>query len=425
VPPCDAPFVGTLVGSEWRGTMPKIVRHQLRAKQVEKLAAPGVYQDGGGLQLRVRNTGAKFWVLRTTAKGKRRDKGLGSFPNVSLEEARAKADAVRRAIKSGVPTPATRTELGITLKEAFDTCWRSKRLTLTNAKHRQQWESTMATYVFPKIGHMSVADIRAGEIVDVLRPIWATKPETARRILQRLEFVFRAAIRREWRERASPTVGVREELGSMRKVAKHFRSLSYQDVPAFLSLLRNLSPTPARLCLQFVVLTACRSGEARFAVWTEIVGGQWIIPAERTKMRRQHIVPLSDAAKEVLELARNLPRATGCHLIFPGSMTCNPLSDMAMTKSLRDLGFAEAATVHGFRSSFRTWCAEVARCRPEVAEAALAHTIKDKVEAAYRRAEYLEERKALMSKWGRFLNDQSRPRAHRQISGDTLRAPAS
>jgi hypothetical protein len=225
--------------------MPKIVRHQLRAKQVEKLAAPGVYQDGGGLQLRVRDTGAKFWVLRVTAKGKRSDKGLGSFPNVSLEEARAKADAVRRAIKSGVPIPATKTEVGITFKEAFDICWRSKRQTLTNVKHRQQWESTMATYVFPKIGHTSVADIRAGEIVDVLRPIWATKPETARRILQRVEFVFRAAIRREWRDRASPTVGVREELGSMRKVAKHFRSMSYQDVPAFMALLRKLPQTSA------------------------------------------------------------------------------------------------------------------------------------------------------------------------------------
>src|SRR5262245_31148453 len=406
--------------------MPKIVRHQLRAKQVKKLDAPGVYQDGGGLQLRVRDTGAKFWVLRVTAKGKRRDKGLGSFPDVSLEEARARADAVRRAIESGVPTPATRTEVGITLKEAFDTCWMSKRQTLTNAKHRQQWENTMATYVFPKIGHMSVADIRAGEIVDVLRPIWTIKPETARRILQRLEFVFRAAIRREWREHASPTIGVREELGSMRKVAKHFRSMSYQDVPAFLALLRKLPPTPARLCLQFVILTACRSGEARFAVWTEIVGGQWIIPAERTKMQRQHIiVPLSDAARELLELARNLPRPTGCHLIFPGCMTCNPLSDMAMTKSLRDLAFAEVTTVHGFRSSFRTWCAEVAKCRPEVAEAALAHAVKDKVEAAYRRAEYLEERRALMGKWGKFLNGQSRPRAHRQISSGTLTAPTS
>jgi integrase len=158
--------------------------------------------------------------------------------------------------------------------------------------------------------------------------------------------------------------------------------MPYQDVPAFMQQLRAMAPTPARLCLQWLVLTACRSGEARHSSWNEIVDGTWIMPAERTKMRRLHVVPLPDAAQVVLEEAKRLPGACPTQaLIFPGYMG-SPLSDMALTKTLRDLGHAKQATVHGFRSSFRTWAAEVAMARPEVAEAALAHAVRNKVEAA-------------------------------------------
>ena len=178
--------------------------------------------------------------------------------------------------------------------------------------------------------------------------------------------------------------------------------MPYQDVPAFMEQVRAMAPTPARLCLQWLILTACRSGEARHSIWNEIVDGTWIMPAERTKMRRLHVVPLPNAAQAVLEEAKRLPGACPTQaLIFPGYIG-SPLSDMALTKILRDLGFAEQATVHGFRSSFRTWAAEVAKARPEVAEAALAHAVRDKVEAAYRRAAYLEERRQLMQAWASY-----------------------
>jgi integrase len=340
--------------------------------------------------------------------GKDKEVGLGAYPGVSLERARKGAEESRQAAKRGESLGSLQ-ESSVTFRQAFEKVWEAKQETLSNKKHKAQWEATMRDYVLPRIGDKDVAEIRAGDIVDVLRPIWTAKPETARRVLQRMEFVFRAAIRREWRDRASPTIGVREELGSMRKMAQHFRALPYAELPAFFAKLKSLPPTPARLCLMWVVLTACRSGEARHATWEEILdvgnltSSRWHVPAERTKMRRPHIVPSNGAAREVLEKAKKLPKPRNCMLIFPAPLTGNALSDMSMTKTLRDMGLAERTTVHGFRSSFRTWAAEVAKARPEVAEAALGHAIKDKVEAAYRRADYLDERRDLMAAWVDYL----------------------
>jgi integrase len=392
------------------------VRYRLSARTVERVREPGVLLDGNGLRLRVTIRGEgedkrilKRWLLRVMVDGKDKEVGLGAYPGVSLEQARAGAEESRQAAKRGESLGSLRAS-SVTFRQAFEKVWEAKQETLSNKKHKAQWEATMRDYVFPQIGDKDVADIRAGDIVDVLRPIWTTKPETARRVLQRMEFVFKAAIRREWRDRASPTIGVREELGSMRKMAQHFRALPYAELPAFYAKLKSLPPTSTRLCLMWVVLTACRSGEARHARLEEIpdeggnsISGRWVIPAERTKMRRPHNVPLSGAARDVLEKAKELQKPRNCSLIFPGPLKCEALSDMSMTKTLRDMGLAERTTVHGFRSSFRTWAAEVAKARPEVAEAALGHAIKDKVEAAYRRADYFDERRKLMAAWADYV----------------------
>lgn len=241
----------------------------------------------------------------------------------------------------------------------------------------------MATYVFPYIGERPVADIEAREIIKLLTPIWHDKPETAARVLQRVEATFKSAIVLGQRERASPCLGVSQHLGPHDRQPRHRNSLHYSEVPECLSRLRAESLyTSTALALEFVVLTACCPGEVRYAVWDEIYlhEKRWTIPPARMKTRRTrthpHIVPLSPRALEVLDVARALGRDS--HLIFPGTKNGRPLSENTFVKSIRSIGY-QLATAHGFRTSFKTWCAEVARVRDEVSEAALAHVISDRV----------------------------------------------
>lgn len=380
---------------------------RLSAVAVKKAHRPGIYQDGGGLRLVVTPAGTRQWVLRVTVNGKRRDVGLGGFPAVSLDDARKLAAGHRTTAKiGGDPIENRRLERAKarTYREAFDDYYATKKKELTNGSHVREWQSCMERYVFPKIGDRPVGEVRAGEVVDILRPIWDVKGETARRVLQRMTAVFDAEIVLENRERANPCTGVARVLGATPREKGNYRSLPYGQIGAFVKALRLRAGDPAtKLCLEWLILTAARSGEARGAAWTEIDKNQamWILPAERMKGRREHVVPLTSRCIEIVKATRALGRKGP--LLFPSQMSGEMLSDMTLTKLLRDMDYASVATVHGFRSTFKTWCGEVDKVRDEVSEAALAHMDRNAVRAAYLRAQYLDERAELMDRWEKFV----------------------
>jgi integrase len=392
---------------------------RLRASKLAKLPL-GTHEDGGGLRLVVEpngedgKPGSRRWVLRVTINGKRRNRGLGPFPLVTIDKAREQATDIRRAAREGrdlIRELQQQRAKMVTFRQAFDAYYELRKKTLSNRKHKQQWTSTMETYVYPKIGDLPVANVTHADVLAILEPIWFEKAETARRVLQRMELVFKSTIVLGQREKASPCVGIRQQLGIQHVDVEHLRALPYADVPAFLSALRMCnSEQVTRLAFEWLILTATRSAETRGARWEEINRRQalWTIPKERMKgrrtKRREHVVPLPERCLEILEQARALnPRSD---LLFPGPRTGAELSDMTLTKVLRDLQIAERATVHGFRSSFRDWATEVDKAREVVAEAALAHNVKDKTESAYRRAVYLDERRGLMERWATYCHPQ-------------------
>jgi integrase len=394
--------------------------HRLSATFVRTCAIPGVYVDGGGLRFRVLPGGSRIWIMRITIDGRRRDISLGPVSTRSLAEARDKAHRIRKAVADGRdPTAArparqasspsvSRIDIAPALP-TFAACWTAywavKEPQLSNGKHRDQWVATMETYALPHIGTRPIADISPGEIIGLLQPIWQTKEETARRVLQRIDAVFVSAITRELRQKASPCVGVARELGQRRRDKVHHAALAYAEVASFMQALRQRQgPLASRLAFEFLILTATRSGEVRGAAWREIdfSARSWIITSDRMKARVEHVVPLSDHAVVVLEAAR---------AAYPGSMLCfpnakgKPFSDMIFTKALRDMRLGARATAHGFRTSFKTWAAETG-VRDEVSEAALAHADPNQVRAAYRRTTYLDERRAVMQTWSDYLQGE-------------------
>jgi integrase len=383
---------------------------RLRAKDIAALR-PGTHEDGGGLRLVVEPSGTRRWVLRVTIAGKRRHRGLGPFPLVSLDKARDVALDIRRAAREGRDLPAEQRReraKSASFRQAFDTFFDLRKQSLSNGKHLKQWPATMEAYVFPRIGDRPVSDITHADILAILEPIWFEKPETAKRVLQRLEAVFKSSILRGQREKASPCIGVAQELGSDHRDVQHHRALPYAEVPAFIQTLRSCRSNPVtKLSFEWLILTATRSSETRGAMWTEIdqATALWAIPKERMKGRkkdrREHVVPLSARCLQIVQEARALNPDS--ELLFPGPYTGAQLSDMTLTKVLRDLKLADRATAHGFRSAFRDWATEVDKCREVVAEAALAHGVRDKAEAAYRRATYLDERRKLMNGWTSFV----------------------
>ncbi len=401
---------------------PKMPRtlHRLSSAKVTS-AKPGIHADGLGLYLQC-TLGAdcrinKSWFFRFTRNGHERRMGLGALHEVGLAEARELADAARRLHRQGIDPIATRDaeRLGkragaaVTFRSAFDAYFAAKCQSLSNAKHKLQWQRTMETYVFPTIGSLPVADVTTQQVLDVLSPIWFQKPETAKRVLQRMEAVFKSAILRGHRTTASACVGVTQELGTRHRETVHHRALPYSQVPDFLVRLRASPSWPAtRLAFEWLVLTTTRSGETRLARWAEIdeQAELWTIPAERMKAKRPFVVPLSPRCLEILRALRGIYPSAPADLLFPGTKPGAPLSDMTLTKVLRDMGLADRATAHGMRSAFKVWCAEVAKVRDEVSEAALAHTVPGKVRAAYLRTEFLQERKQLMAAWARFCAER-------------------
>ena len=384
--------------------------NRLSAVEVRNFHASGVLADGGGLYLQGVGNGTNCWVFRYRHNGKRRHMGLGAAHAVKLSKARAEAAECRRLLLQGedpieVRRRARKPKTVVTFRDAFETFYAIRSQTLSNGKHRAQWRSTIETYAFPLIRDRPVTDIQTTEILDVMTPIWFAKPETAKRLLQRIEAVFKSAILRGHRERASPCIGVAQELGTRHRVVRNYRSLPYVDVSNFLFRLRTGGSRGAtRLAMEWLVLTATRSSETRLATWGEVNERTetWTIPAQRMKARRPHTVPLPPRCLEILSEVRAI--YPGSALIFPGTKPGAPLSEMTFTKVLRDLGFADRATPHGFRSSFKTWCAEAARVRDDVSEACLAHRIGDRVKAAYLHTDFFIERKSLMAAWAQHCN---------------------
>jgi integrase len=388
---------------------------ELSALEVRRLTRPGRWGVGGidGLALQVTPSGARSWVLRLTIGGRQREMGLGSFPTVTLAEARESAREHRKLLKEGVdPIWARRAASSSaeaerlaqkTFSEVAAQYIAQHEKSWKNAKHQAQWAATLRTYAEPSIGKLLVKDIRPVHVIAVLEPIWTTKTETATRVRSRIELVLDYATAHGYRDGLNPARwkgNLDAALPKASKVApvRHHAAVEVKNIPAFMKRLRLQDGAGAR-ALEFAVLTAARSGEVRGATWSEIDmrAALWTIPASRMKSGREHRVPLS---KPALQLLDHLPgdRLPEDHL-FPGMR--GPLSDMSLTAVLRRMRLA--ATAHGFRSTFRDWVSEQTDYSGEVAEMALSHAIGNKVEAAYRRGDLLEKRVALMADWAAFL----------------------
>lgn len=389
--------------------------HRLTALMVANLHQPGRYCDGNGLWLQVAPGGTKSWVFRYDLDGVRHEMGLGSLSVVTLAEAREVTHMHRVQLHAG-QDPLREKQLAVAARRieqtsqlTFSHCaekyiaahragWRSD-------KHAKQWEATLATYAAPVIGDLPVAAVNTQLVLEILEPIWTTRTETATRLRGRIEAILDWATVKHYRQGENPARWrghLAQLLAAPRKVAKveNRPALPWQEAPEFMAKLRGMVGVSPK-ALAFLILTASRSAEARGACWEEIDQANlvWSLPAERMKAGRPHRVPLSPQA---LALLQSQPGRTG--IIFSASGTA-PLSEMTLTAVLRRMGRGDI-TVHGFRSTFRDWCAEYAsNAFPrEVCEYALAHHVPDKVEAAYRRGDLLEKRRQLMDAWANYLD---------------------
>ncbi|MFT5449572.1 MAG: integrase [Gammaproteobacteria bacterium] len=387
--------------------------HKLSPRKVET-TSPGKHEDGGGLRLVVSSAGAKKWVLRYTIAGKRREMGLGSYPDVTLADVRKKAGEQRNLASTGIDPIEARQAVPAAIP-TFTSCAaryiRAHRRGWKNAKHARQWARTLKTYARPQIGKHKVDAVTTEDIVKVLTPLWTTKTETAKRLQGRIENILDYAAAHKYRDPLNPARwrGHLDKLlpkPSRVKKVVHHPSMPYPDVPAFMSELSN-TPSSSSLALQFLILTATRTSEVLQAEWSEVdlAEALWTIPAERMKARREHRVPLSEAAVTVL---RALPHFEANPHIFPGARQGRPLSNMAMLQLMRGMEYGVNGdkgnyVPHGFRSSFRDWSGEVSSFPRDVAEMALAHVIENKVEAAYRRGDLFAKRSEMMQAWADYL----------------------
>jgi integrase len=398
-----------------------------------KAAGVGLHNDGDGLLLQVlpgKDGGRRrSWLFRFKVGGREQRMGLGparlpgDTAGVSLAEAREAAETARALLRRGLnpiaerdaeqarqkaeTAAAARAAAPVTFAQSFEEFFERKRKELTGVRTARMLRASVQRHVLPFIGQRAVDDITGPDLVAVLKPLWHTKGVTASVLLQRISSVFDLAIfNRQRTSGPNPCVGVRQQLGKQRK-AEHFRSMHYSRVPVFLAKLRALDDVWAagRLCLEWIVLTACRAGEARTARWAEIDTAMWCIPREHTKRRVKHEIPLSGRCLEILDELRRLYPCEPDDFVFPGIYPSAPLTHNTLGTQLLDAcGVGETTTVHGLRSSFRVWAAEVARCRPEVGEAALAHGVNDATVDAYLRTSFVSERRPLMDEWARFCS---------------------
>jgi integrase len=371
-------------------------------------AKPGRHADGKGLYLLVKPSGSKSWVLRVQVGGRRRDYGLGSLDLVSLTEARDRALEYRKAAKCGLDPSMERKKAQQsipTFEEAARRYHEAVKGSWRNGKHADQWLSTLKAHAFPTLGATRVDHIDAPTIQSVLLPIWLTLPETARRVRQRITSVLDFSHGQGWRATETPRNAVNTLMKRIKQPRRSggFAAMPYAELPAFMGELKAGTPTVGRLALRFLILTAARSGGVRGAKWEEIDldKAQWNIPAARMKAGDAHSVPLAPAAVEALRQVRDLTTVRKEQPIFPG-FKGKPLSDATLAKVLR-VGGGGAYTVHGMRSAFRDWMAEQTTFPGDWAEAALAHTLPNKVEAAYKRTKFLDQRRKLMEAWADYL----------------------
>lgn len=413
----------------------------LSALEVGRLTSKGFYAVGTvpGLHMLVSEAGGRSWILRILVGGKRRDIGLGGYPAVTLADAHRLAREARESVRNGNDPVLARAQARSTLiaqqasavmfDRAIELFLDAKGDEWRNAKHRAQWKSTLITYASPLIGKMFVTDVRSADVLKVLEPIWRTKHETASRLRGRIEAVLSYAMQAGYRPTGLNPARWKGNLDMLlpriSKVAviEHFPALPFDQLGRFIESLRSAHGLAAR-AVELAILCASRSGEVRGATWAEfdLAAGIWTIPAGRMKAQREHRVPLSPAA---LDLIRSLPRIQNADLLFPSTRKTQ-LSDMAMTAVTRRLhevdrktggpGFTDpkrddrVITVHGFRSTFRDWASETTAYPSEVVEMCLAHAIGNKVEAAYRRGDLFEKRRRLMNEWATFCDQPSAAR---------------
>lgn len=378
---------------------------RLTAASVRSLEKAGMYADGNGLYLKVDSKDTKRWIQRIVINGKRRDIGLGSVALVSLAEAREAALGNRKAARAGEdPLAAKRLAQAIlTFKEAAEAVHALNKPTWRNEKHGDQWINTLDKFAFPFIGNKRVSTITSADILHVLSPIWNSHPETARRVKQRIGTVLRWAIAKGWRN-DNPADAVAQGLSKHdRSKVQHRKALPYGKVAEAIEMVRaSEAGMVTKLAFEFLVLTATRSVETREARWSEIDLEKkvWTIPASRMKAKKEHRIPLTDRCLTILQEAKPLKRVKS-DLIFPGTREDRPLSDMTLSKLMKELLIP--AVPHGFRSSFRDWAGEATSHPREVIEFALAHVIKDKAEAAYARSDLFEKRRLLMTDWANYI----------------------
>ena len=388
---------------------------ELSPLSISRLKDPGLWAVGGvsGLYLHVNARGARSWILRVVVGDKRRDMGLGGYPDIGVADARQKAREARLKIEQGIDPILLRKQAKSelmalqatdkTFEQAAGEYIKIHADSWSNDKHRKQWESTLAAYAFPVVGKLSLRDIRQEHILKILEPIWTTKTETATRVRGRMESILDWAKVKGLRSGENPAAW-KGHLDHMLpaptrlKKVEHLTAVPVREMPDFMIKLRQAAGTAAQ-ALEFLILTAARSGEVRGITWQEVSleDALWIVPAERMKMKKEHRVPLSDRAMSIL---KSQPRIDENPLVFPAPRG-SQMSDATMSAVLKRMGID--ATVHGFRSSFRDWCGDYTNYPRDLAEQCLAHGADDPVEAAYRRGDALERRREIMNEWSKFV----------------------
>ena len=388
---------------------------ELSPLSISRLKDPGLWAVGGvsGLYLHVNARGARSWILRVVVGDKRRDMGLGGYPDIGVADARQKAREARLKIEQGVDPILLRKQAKSelmalqatdkTFEQAAGEYIKIHADSWSNDKHRKQWESTLAAYAFPVVGKLSLRHIRQEHILKILEPIWTTKTETATRVRGRMESILDWAKVKGLRSGENPAAW-KGHLDHMLpaptrlKKVEHLTAVPVREMPDFMIKLRQAAGTAAQ-ALEFLILTAARSGEVRGITWQEVSleDALWVVPAERMKMKREHRVPLSDRAVAIL---KSQPRIDENPLVFPAPRG-SQMSDATMSAVLKRMGID--ATVHGFRSSFRDWCGDYTNYPRDLAEQCLAHGADDPVEAAYRRGDALERRREIMNEWSKFV----------------------
>ncbi|GGD35272.1 tyrosine-type recombinase/integrase [Sinisalibacter lacisalsi] len=370
---------------------------QIKAKNLGK----GKYADGRGLWLVKSRKDAGKWILRIVVDGKRREMGLGPWPDVSIAEARESASEARKKLRQGAdPIQDRRTQRSrssrLTVADAVQGCFEARQAELKGDGNAGRWMSPLAVHVLPKIGNLAIEDVDQHELKRIMEPIWHEKPDTARKAMNRMNLTLKHAAALGLDVDLQAVMKAQALLGKRRHEVKHIPSLPYQEAPAFYKWLCE-KPFVSALALRFLILTVARTSEVRFATFDEISNGVWMIAPERTKTGKEHRIPLSNEAMSIVDQARVVK---GQNLLFP-STRGNPISDATMSGFMKREGYQ--ARPHGFRATFRTWVEETTDTPFEVKESALGHQIGTDVERAYQRSDLLEKRRQLIDDWSKFL----------------------